>query len=172
MQAQKKNRRLNGLLEVIPRLWWSKDENDEYLDLTWVSPKYTLETSKQKKQTLRRSPVYSNFCKTVTMIARHYFSCVILCTLRGRVRQDETLKKMVHLPYLYHFLYVDFKHFSWLKIYRIFFENICHDSFITGSPNFSPVLPPAKPSFRGVLITSFLHWDEKVVSINLRLNSQ
>ena len=72
--------------------WWSKDENDEYLDLTWVSPNYTLETSKQKKQTLRRSPVYINFCKTVTMIARQnvYFSCVILYTLRGRVRQDET----------------------------------------------------------------------------------
>ena len=76
------------------RLWWSKDENEEYLDLTWVSPKYTLETSKQKKQTLRRSPVYINFCKTVTMIARQnvYFSCVILYTLRGRVGQDETTR--------------------------------------------------------------------------------
>ena len=69
-------------------------------------------------------------------------------------RKVETLKKMVHLPYLYHFLSVDFKHFSWLKIYRVFFENICHDSFNTGSPNFSPVLHPL--SFRGVLITSFL----------------
>ena len=65
------------------------------MDLTWVSPNYTLETSKQKKQTLRRSPVYINFCKTVTMIARQngYFSCVILyTTLRGRVRQNETTR--------------------------------------------------------------------------------
>ena len=185
MQGQKKNSRLNGLLEVIPRLWRSKDENDEYLDLTWVSPNYTLETSKQKKakgevqftstfvRLLRWSPGKTFIFRAWSSI----LSGVESGKTKRQGRKAETLKKTVHLPYLYHFLSVDFKHFSRLKIYRFFFENICHDSSVLRAPQTSP---PSSypPSFRGVLITSFLQsmmrWmkHETVVSINLLLNSQ
>ena len=148
--------------------WWSKEENDEYLDLTWVSPKYTLEKSKQKKQTLRRSPVYINFCKTVTMNARQnvYFrarSSILAGVESGKTKRQgrtaETLKKMVNLPYLYHFLSVDFKHFSRLKIYRIFFENICPDSSVLRAPPKLLPRPPTRPvSEEYSLPVSFRAW--------------
>lgn len=132
----------------------SLDSDDQKTKMTsiWTSleslQNIRWRRAKKKKQTLRRSPVYINFCKTVTMIARQnclFFvrqSSILSGVESGKTkrqgRKAETLKKMVHLPHLYHFLSVDFKHFSWHKIYLIFFENICHDSFITGSPNFSP----------------------------------
>ena len=78
----------------------SLDSDDRKTKMTsiWTSLE-SLQTirwrrANKKKQTLRRSPVYINFCKIVTVIARQnvYFSCVILYTLRGRVGQDETTR--------------------------------------------------------------------------------
>ena len=136
-----------------PRLWWSKDENDEYLDLTWVSPNYTLETSKQKKAK-GEVQFTSTFVRLLRwspgkMFIFRAWSSILSGVESGKTkrqgRKAETLKKTVHLPYLYHFLSVDFKHISRLKIYRIFFrKHLSRFISITSSPNFSPVLLPAQ----------------------------